>query len=31
MFPEVRSDLASTNLVAIFRPTLMGNGKEKDN
>lgn len=30
MFLEVRSDLVSTNLVAIFRPTLMGDGKEKD-
>lgn len=30
MFLEVKSDLVSTDLVAIFRPTLMEAGKEKD-
>lgn len=30
MFLEGRSDLVSTDLVAIFRPTLMEDGKEKD-
>lgn len=30
MFLGVRSDLISTELVAIFRPTLMEDSKEKD-
>lgn len=30
MFLEGRSDLVRTDLVAIFRPTLMEDGKEKD-
>lgn len=30
IFLEVRSGFISTDLVAIFKPTLMGDGKEKD-